>query len=588
MDQQSDRVRDDGFSLIETIVAVVLMAGLLMSAAGLMIRSTQTNRGVQGKQAAVAVAREVMENVRAVPATFSEAIAATASAPAVPSTSKLVAGRSKSDVVAQWAAAAAAGVDVSQTYTGSGATARDSHAYAPALAVSEPSPALVPRQQVRVNNQTYTVDTLVGTCVRQRTGETCTKSASGEELFRVVVRVTWSPSGARRCGTGACSYVLTTLVDPTIQPTFNVLAKPVCLPDPGPSDPVISTPAGQQREILVLGNDSGDFPLQNAVELSVGPVKGVADYDTDRVKFLYTPMAGFSGTDTFTYACIDVNNTRSDLAAAVTVKVLPVGVTDAVAARSAVAQSVSPLVNDKGSSLALTSVGAPSPSGPTATVNGSSISLTSNAPGTFTVPYTGKDAENQVYTGSIVLTVTTPPIKASDDPVTLIRGRQTLVPVTGNDTVSDLTQVSVSAVPIGSSATGQVSPPGVLYTATASGPQTFQYTITDVRKQTASAKATVTVLGPSNDEYPIARRNTPQTVDLLANDYFLSTGGVITSLVRQPGSTGGSVSSTVQTNGRGSLTFNTSGTYFLDYTVSFKGPDGVTTTDVGTVKVVVQ
>ncbi len=586
MDQQPERPRDDGFSLMEVVVAVVLMAGVLTSAAGLMIRSTQNNRDLQGKQAAVAVARQVMENVRAVSATFSDAVPATPSTAAVASASRLVAGRSRGDVVAQWAAAAAAGIDVSQTYTGSGATAFDSHAYTPGLAVSDPDPAVAPVQQTSVNNQTYTVDTLIGTCVRQRTGDTCGRSASGEELFRVVVHVTWSPSGGRQCGTGACSYQLTTLVDPTIQPTFNVLRKPVCVPDPSPGDPAITTLAGQQREIVVLGNDSGYFPLSNAVELSVAPASGSVVTNTDATDFFYTPNAGFSGLDTFTYACIDVNNMRSDTAAKVTIKVLPVGVTDVVLARTAVAQTVSPLVNDRGSSLVLTSVGSPSPGGPSVSVGGSTVTLQSNVPGTFTVPYTGKDADNQTYTGSITFKVTTPPIKAVDDSATAVRGRSTAITVTSNDTVSDLTRLTVGSVTNGTTSAAVLSPTSgqITYTPSAPGSQTIGYTITDVRNQTATARAIITVYGAVADGAS-ASAGASVSLNLLAND-VLPAGASVTSYVSRSSTATGTMTGSILSNGKGTVSFSQAGTYLLDYTVTFTA-SGASTTDVGTLTVVV-
>ncbi len=167
-----------------------------------------------------------------------------------------------------------------------------------------------------------------------------------------------------------------------------------------------------------------------------------------------------------------------------------------------------------------------------------------------------------------------------------MRNRTIVVPVTANDTVSDLTQLTVSAVTNGS-ATPQVlsaTSGQVTYTASTPGTQSFDYTLTDVRGRSASARTTVTVLGAVGDSYT-GRRNTGIAVKLLGND-ILPAGASIVSSVRTSGPAGGTMSGTVGSNGVGTVSFDRDGTYTFDYTVSFTGPTG-TTTDTATVRVVI-
>ena len=94
---QPGRGGDEGFTLVEVIVAIVLMALVAVTSAGFFLRGDATSTNLQRRQAAVAVADQAMEGLRALPA-----VAAT------PGKSALLAGRSAAAVNAHWAAAPAA------------------------------------------------------------------------------------------------------------------------------------------------------------------------------------------------------------------------------------------------------------------------------------------------------------------------------------------------------------------------------------------------------------------------------------------------------------------------------------------------
>jgi prepilin-type N-terminal cleavage/methylation domain-containing protein len=373
---------DNGFTLVEVIVALMLMSIVLMAGAGFMIRSLTTSSTLSARQGAVTVANQVLEQIRAVDATFDST-----------GTSPLVYGRGQTQVAAQWAATTA--LDASGTYTGSGATAFDAHTYQ----TSSASPTVPLQQTVSVGGQSYLVDALIGTCVRATTGTVCSRLTSGNELFRVVVRVTWSPGAGQTCSGQQCAYVVSTLIDPSANPEFNVNRKPVANPD------TATTTAGTPVTIGVTANDSGDFALSGAVTIITGPGSGTVSLNNNIAT--YTPSTGFSGTDTFTYTATDQSG-RTSTATTVTVTVTPAGTADtaSITIGAAATVDVAVLGNDLGTGLTLVSVSAPTVG--TAVLNGST-SVRYTAPtsvsGIVVLTYTAQDAAGQTYSGTLTINV---------------------------------------------------------------------------------------------------------------------------------------------------------------------------------------
>jgi len=369
---------DQGFTLIEVIVALMLMSVVLMAGGAFMIRAMTTSSAVSGRQGAIAVANQVMEQVRAVNATFDD-----------DGVSPLVYGRAKADVQNQWSLA---GIDAAQTYTGSGSTTYDAHTYHAGGAVTLPL-----QQTLSLNNQSYTVDTLIGTCGRETLNSECKLLLTGFELYRVVIRVTWSPGAGQTCA-GGCEYIVSTLIDATKDPTFNATRKPLAKAD------TAITVSGTVVNIGVTANDSGDFALAGAVVIASGPSHG--SYTITNNIVIYTPTAGYSGTDTFTYTVTDLTARTSDVAT-VTITVAPVGVNDTastVTAGSAITVAV--LGNDLGTGLSLVSLSGPSLG--SAVISGTTIAYTAPATGTgtATLTYTAKDSAGQSYTGTLTITIT--------------------------------------------------------------------------------------------------------------------------------------------------------------------------------------
>lgn len=378
------RVRgvENGFTLIEVIVALMLMSIVLMAGGAFMIRTVSTSSAVSGRQGAVTVGNEVLEQIRAIRPTLDST-----------GRSPLVYGRGQAEVTAQWIAAASAGLDISGTYIGNGSTTFDAHTYQ-----TSGTPAVPLQQTISRGGQDYIVDALIGTCVRATAGADCVKLTSGDELFRVVVRVTWTPGEGRDCSGRPCAYGLATLIDPTQDPIFNASRKPVANPDSA------TVASGSHVDIGVTANDSGDFAIAGSVTLLTSPANGTTSLSNNIVT--YTPAVGFSGTNTFTYTVTDTGG-RTSNAATVTVTVKPVAVNDVAITSTGVTTvlSVPVLGNDRGTGLSLVLLSGPIMG--SAAISASNVAYTAPAAasGVATVTYTAKDSSGQQYTGTLAITV---------------------------------------------------------------------------------------------------------------------------------------------------------------------------------------
>lgn len=289
-----------GFTLIEVMVAISLMSLILMSGGAFMIRSMFTASSLVGRQAAIAVANGVLEEVRAVdPTVDAQGI------------SPLVYGRQQSDVVAQWRSAANVGVDTGLTYTGEGSSQHDATVYDPG-----DHPVGVPLTRTIVNGpRSFEVSVLIGACLRNDVGTECAKGTTGALLLRVIALVRW-PTGNDGCPSEGCAYSSGTLIDPTADPQFNSSRRPVANPDGA------TTRTNTAVDIPVVFNDSGVFALYGAITVITPPANGsLSVYPTNNI-VKYTPRNGFAGTDFFAYKVADTSNRVSDVAV-VTVVVSP-------------------------------------------------------------------------------------------------------------------------------------------------------------------------------------------------------------------------------------------------------------------------
>jgi prepilin-type N-terminal cleavage/methylation domain-containing protein len=266
---------DQGFTLVEVIVAIVLLAMVSVGLLGLFVGAMKNSSGLGRRQAAVVVASQAMEVARSIP-------------PQRPG-DKLASGRSQTAVDAQWAVATDA--DLSQT----------DKVY-DAAATGSSTPVLPLTSTTTVGGITYTVSNLVGSCWRPAGGGTCVKAAVKEggslELYRIIVYVTWSEGAGTSCSGGACNYSLASLVDVRGDPEFNLYATNASWPAP----PVLHTLTATTSMNTPVNVDlagavtSGATPLV-ATTGTVTP-SGTASVLPNTTTVTVTPVDGYwSGTD---------------------------------------------------------------------------------------------------------------------------------------------------------------------------------------------------------------------------------------------------------------------------------------------------
>jgi prepilin-type N-terminal cleavage/methylation domain-containing protein len=190
---------DGGFTLIEVVMALLLLTLVAAGTAPLFIRTVSSSTGIQRRQASIEVAQQQMDIVRSVVPT----IGAT--------TSNLLLNRQKTLVDAQWAAPTTA--DLSQT----------NEAWDPNATSASPAPVVPLSATTVVGGITYTSNTYIGTCYLASAGGVCgkTNNAGTVLIYRVIIDVKWNPGSNSGCTGGACEFVQSTLMDPSSDPQFN-------------------------------------------------------------------------------------------------------------------------------------------------------------------------------------------------------------------------------------------------------------------------------------------------------------------------------------------------------------------------------
>ena len=335
----------------------------------------------------------------------------------------------------------------------------------------------------------------------------------------------------------------------------------------------------------VLANDLGSGVLENSVV--TGPANGVLGAFNANGSFTYTPNAGFSGTDTFTYNDKDSSGDTSNTAT-VTITVNPKAVNDAYAATAGTALVVPAasgvLTNDLGSGLLENSVVTGPANGVLGAFNANgSFTYTPNAgfSGTDTFTYNDKDSSGDAgNTATVTITVSNPAPVANNDayPVTF----NTALTVTAangvlkNDSDADGETISVVTPGTFTSAKGTFVLAGdgsftYTPTATATGTDTFTYTVKDPSATGNTANVVFAISNPApvatDDAYAVTF-NTPLTVTaangVLKND--TDADGEVLSILT-PGST---------TSGKGTFALAADGSFTYTPTAIATGTDTFT------------
>ncbi|QYI98821.1 tandem-95 repeat protein [Curtobacterium flaccumfaciens pv. flaccumfaciens] len=360
---------------------------------------------------------------------------------------------------------------------------------------------------------------------------------------------------------------------------------------PAAQDDTVKVAAGgtattDTRATGLLGNDSG---TGLTVASNTSPSHGALTLDKATGTFTYTPAAGYSGPDAFTYTAVDGSGSPST--ATVTITVNPTIGADTASTDSGIPVTIDVQANDRGSDLETTIVTGPSHGTAVVAVDGSvEYTPTAGASGNDSFTYTVTDGSG-VTTGAATVTITVRPVATADTVSTRADEALTIdaATLTGNDRGTGLTVTDVTAGGAAGSGNGTVTldraTGRVVYTPADgfSGTDTFTYTVVDGAGRSTTGTVTVVVGPRATADTATATAGSTLTVakgdGVLANDR----GTGLTAAVDQQPAHG-----TVELAANGSYTYTPkdgfSGTDTFTYTAT--DPAGRTTT--GTVTVTVR
>jgi prepilin-type N-terminal cleavage/methylation domain-containing protein len=215
---------DEGYSLIEVLVSLVVMGTVMAAVGPFLVRSLAISNLQRSTQAGIQVANDALERVRGL------------------DPSSLLTGRGDLATDAQWKAAPAA----LSSYLDSMKPAAS-----PMLPVNSTDGAQAPLPTVpiplTINGVAYEQRFYVGLCWQTKVlvlaiGD-CSPTVGLVPFFRVVVAVTWKH---RACPAGSCIYVASTLVSKGADPVFDIKRPPPTVVDPLSQATYVSTAADLQ------------------------------------------------------------------------------------------------------------------------------------------------------------------------------------------------------------------------------------------------------------------------------------------------------------------------------------------------------
>ena len=257
-----------------------------------------------------------------------------------------------------------------------------------------------------------------------------------------------------------------------------------------------TTPQGTPVLIDVLAHDGGTGIALTAVG---APTNGTAVIQNGQI--LYTPTAGYTGPDGFSYTITGLGGATATANVAITVtSVIVPPVATPITAGTTQGQPVliDVLAQDTGTGITLTSVTAPAHG--VALLQDGKILYTPTtgyvgADGfTYTITGTsGPDAAGQTATGTITLTVTAAAPVANPVAASVVQGGSILIDVLGSDTGYGLMLGTIGAAAHG---IASIENGRVRYTAGSDfvGADPLAYTIVDGTGRTSSGTITVTIV----------------------------------------------------------------------------------------------
>ena len=297
---------------------------------------------------------------------------------------------------------------------------------------------------------------------------------------------------------------------------------------------------GSEEEAGVLANDTDPESQSMTAVLVAGPAHAAVFALNPDGSFNYTPAAGMSGTDSFTYVAND--GTGDSNVATVTITVTatgpnspPTAVDDPLAATNQdVALVIDVLANDTDPDPDTLTVNSVTQGTNGAVVNngGTNVTYTPDAlwTGVDTFTYEASDGNGGFDTATVTVTVSaagnTPPTAVDDPSAATTQDTPVVIDVLANDTDPDPDTLTVSSVTQGTNGSVVNNTSDVTYAPNAlwTGVDTFTYEASDGNGGFDTATVTVTVSAAANNP-PVAVDDSDSTVvdtavvvDVLAND----------------------------------------------------------------------
>lgn len=351
---------------------------------------------------------------------------------------------------------------------------------------------------------------------------------------------------------GSESFTYTVRDQNGAEATATVTVQVTAINDPPVANPdVVSiTENTTNNTINVLTNDTtGPDTGETLTVTSVGTPSqgGTVTVGSGGLSIVYSPKAGFKGTETLTYVLSDGKGGTATGTVTVTVVEAnppPTAVNDtATMAEDGDTISIDALANDStsdsGETISIVAVGATNKGG-TATLNTQgkiSYKPAANFNGVETFTYTLRDSRGATATGTVTVTVTAvndTPIAGDDSAQVLSSATAQTVSVLANDVDVDSDTLTITAVTQPETGKGTVAissdNKSLLYTppsATFTGTVTFTYTVSDGKGGTDTAAVTLSVVDytPRKIGGELLVYNTASTTNSLVSGFNIGLTG---------------------------------------------------------------